>query len=130
MLTSVSPETSIDHGGAPYHGSVIVDRQHGVGRRRVGELWRIRDDNRAESVAASGTDHIKKQHEPQPEKPLHSNSMEKVSVARKPILYREPGREGKSSGAKTGQGFKVSGFRVSRFQHFNVQGFKVSEFQG
>jgi hypothetical protein len=105
-----------------------------VCRRRVGELWRIRDDNRAESFAASGTDHIKKQHEPQPEKPLHSNSMEKVSVARKPILYREPGREGKSSGEENRfQGFKVSrfqGFRVSRFQHFNVQGFKVSEFQG
>src|ERR1700722_7482397 len=62
--------------------------------RGVRKLWRIRDDNRAESIAAAAADHIYKQHEPQPEKPLHSNSMEKGSVSRKPILYREPGKRG------------------------------------
>src|ERR1700693_2468082 len=86
------------HGAAGHDGSVIVDRHHRVGGLRVGKCWRIRNNNRPEGVATAATDQIKAQHEPQPEKPLHSNSVEKVSVARKPILYREPGREGKSEG--------------------------------
>src|ERR1700681_726680 len=87
------------HGAARHKESFIVDGHHGVGRLRVGKRWRIRNNNRPEGVATAATNQIKAQHEPQPEKPLHSNSVEKVSVARKPILYREPGREGKSGGA-------------------------------
>jgi hypothetical protein len=52
--------------------------------------------------------------------------MEKVSVARKPILYREPGREGKSSGDEN----RFQGFKVSRFQSFKVSAFQCSRFQG
>src|SRR5208337_3082514 len=57
---------------------VIVDRHHGVSRRRVGKRWRIRNNNRPESLAAPGADQIKTHHEPKPEKPLHSNSVEKI----------------------------------------------------
>ncbi|MGB8724891.1 MAG: hypothetical protein WCD15_19210, partial [Terriglobales bacterium] len=47
-----------------------------------------------------------------PEKPLHSNSIEKGRLTRKPILYREPGREGKSGGKKTG--VKVQSWKLQR----------------
>src|SRR5271168_2947498 len=91
----------IDHHGAPGNkGSVIVERQNRVRRLRVGKHRRIRDDNRAKSVAAAGLDHRNEQNQPQPEKPLHSNSVVEISLARNSLLYRERGREGKSSGAR------------------------------
>src|SRR5208282_1692161 len=83
------------HGGAVHGASVIVDRHHAVGRLRVRENRRIRDDDRAKGIAAATANHINEQYEPQPEKPLHSNSMENISLTWNSLLYREPGREGK-----------------------------------
>src|SRR5579862_8992577 len=84
----------VDHHGAARHeSSVVIDGDDAVGRPRTGKGWWIGNDNRSESISAARTDHVNQRHKPQPEKPLHSNSTEKIDVAEEPILYREPGRE-------------------------------------
>src|ERR1700722_5004909 len=88
------------HGRSGHDGSVITDSHYGVGCGRVRKYRGIWDNDWAEGIAASGTDSINQHNEPQPEKPLHSNSIVKVGVTRNPILYREPGREGKSGAAE------------------------------
>jgi hypothetical protein len=49
-----------------------------MGGPGVRKYWRIWENNGTEGFATAAANQIKTPHEPQPEKPLHSNSVEKV----------------------------------------------------
>jgi hypothetical protein len=67
-----------DHGSAGHDSSVVIYRQDRMGGPGVRKYWWIWENNGTEGFATAAANQIKTQHEPQPEKPLHSNSVEKV----------------------------------------------------